>query len=368
MSALKDKKVIPFLLLILFLFSCSPSKNNNTESAVVYARGFTVTQKTGSKTIVTDYLKNRFTIIHNALDQNEPSSYYTIYAPVKSVISTSAPAVSLIGSLGETDSLVGVKLPQKAWHIKEVREKMKAGIIAIVGDGSHEYIDYEQVLTLKLDIIFNNIDYPAKWTAILKKRGVKTASVCTHKEDSLLGQFEWVKMVGAFYNRGYLANTIFNEKADRYNALKESISKDIAMPKVLWGTVIKHRASVPGGASFIANAIKDSGGDYLLQKELEHSRGGYISCDLELFYTKGIDADVFVLSSTKAGGIKCIEDLIKLNGMFKNFKSVKERNVWCYKPWFWQSVDKPDEIFSDIVAIIHPDMFPDAEIRYFERL
>ncbi len=367
---LKVGKCIVLLLITLCLNNCGPSGDDKTNSVVRYARGFNIIEQNSRKIVLTDAMNQPFTILCRKAESDESSSNDNIiHAPVKKVVSTSATAVSLIKAIGEIDSLVGVKLPQKAWHIKEIKKRMENGTISLIGDGSHDYIDYERVMAIRPDIVFNNTDYPVKWTVLLKDRGILTASVCTHKEDSLLGQFEWVKMLGAFYNESDQVKRIFDERANRYNALKESIAqKATSVPGVLWGTVVRHRASVPGGASFIANAIKDSGGEYALQKELKNARGGYIPFDLELFYQKGMGADVFVLSSTKASGIKRIEDLVRLNDMFKNFKSVKNKNVWCYQPWLWQSVDKPDEVFKDIAAIVHPGIFPDAEIRYFEKL
>ena len=362
-------KCIVLLWITLCLNSCGPSGDDKAEGDVVYARGFNIIKSDSREIVLTDAMNQAFTILCGETDPDEASSHDAIRAPVKKVVSTSATAVALIRAIGEIDSLAGVKLPQKAWHIKEIRKRMETGTISLIGDGSHDYIDYERVMAIRPDIVFNNMDYPAKWTTLLKDRDIQTASVCTHKEDSLLGQFEWVKMLGAFYNAGDRVKEIFDERANRYNALKERMArKATVVPGVLWGTVVRHRASVPGGASFVANAIKDSGGEYALQKELKDARGGYIPFDLELFYKKGMDADVFVLSSTKASGIKSIDDLVKLNDMFKNFKSVKNENVWCYQPWLWQSVDKPDEVFKDIVAIVHPDIFPDVEIRYFEKL
>ncbi len=369
LAKMKKQKLALLFFVALLSSHCTLSDGNKTENNVYYAQGFHILEETEHVTVITDCLGVQITIVHDEKGSHDAaSSDYTIGAPVAKVISTSAPAVSLIKSIEKTDSLAGVKLPAKSWHIEEVRERMKTGDISLIGNGSHDYVDYEQVLKIKPDIVFNNIEYPAKWAEILRTSGIKTASVCTHKENTLLGQFEWVKMVGAFYSEGIKAECVFNRRADRYNGIKTSIDPDQDAPKVLWGTVYSHRASVPGGASFIANAIEDGGGEYVLRKELENARGGYLACDLEMFYQKGVDADVFFLSNTKAGGIKTIEDLVTVNDILKNFKSVQTGNVWCYKPWFWQSVDKPDEIFRDIVAILHPGMFASPEIKNFERL
>ena len=141
-------------------------------------------KKTEQKIVITDYLRNQFTIIHDEKGKHDAaSSRYTIGAPVAKVVSTSAPAVSLIKSIERTDSLAGVKLPAKSWHIEEVRERMKTGAISPIGNGSRDYVDYEQILKIKPDIVFKNIDYPAKWAEILGTSRVKTASVCTHKEN-----------------------------------------------------------------------------------------------------------------------------------------------------------------------------------------
>lgn len=360
------------LLLVLVFFAPMPAPlascgAETHHGSVRFATGFEILAQTSERTVIRDSMNQVLTVFHKGEPRGDalPHAYRS---PVKRVVSSSAPAVPLINAIGQIDSLVGVKLPQNAWHIQEVQERMAAGKIALIGDGSHEYVDYERAAALNPDIIFDNIFRPGRWSALAEDNVLKVGSIYTRNENTLLGQFEWIKMLSVFYGAEKQAAAIFKEKVDHYDSIKGRVRRRAFTPNVLWGFITPHKASVPGGSSFIANAIADAGGKYVCQEEFQSYQGGYLPCDLEVFFTEGVDADLFILSSTKAGGIKSLDGLVRLNGMLKKFKSIQTRNVWCYQPWFWQSVDKPDEILEDIAAILHPEIFPGHKVRFFCKL
>jgi len=363
---MRPKVALYLFTALLLALSCGCSREETGAlQRTRFATGFDILERNSARTVIRDAQGKRFTVVHGQGKGVGDSAAFR--SPVRRVISLSAPAVPLIDAIDRLDTLVGVKLPEKSWHVQAVKERMKSGAITLVGDGSHEYVNFELVAALKPELIFNNVDYSGKWGAFLEELGIRSVAVHTHMENSLLGQFEWVRMIAEFYGEGQKADRLFNKRVERYEAIRKKGGPP-ARPSVLWGTVYVNRASVPGGDSFIGRAVRDAGGSYALEKELAGRQGGYLSCDLEMFYKRGLEADLFIISSTKGGGVRRVSDLVSLNPMLKDLKSVKSGNVWCYRPTFWQAVDRPDEVLKDIAAMINPAGYPGYKPVYFEKL
>ncbi|WP_419655742.1 hypothetical protein Dvar_48390 [Desulfosarcina variabilis str. Montpellier] len=50
------------------------------------------------------------------------------------------------------------------------------------------------------------------------------------------------------------------------------------------------------------------------------------------------------------------------------FKAVRAGAVWCFQPWWWQALDRSDEIVADLAAILHPELFPGHVLNLFFKL
>ena len=59
---------------------------------------------------------------------------------------------------------------------------------------------------------------------------------------------------------------------------------------------------------------------------------------MEEFYSTAKDADYIIYNSTIDGNVGSIEDLISKNELLKDFKAVKENNVWCTNQNFFQDM------------------------------
>lgn len=368
----KVSRLLGAMFACLFLLACSAlssCRQDGTYKALSTssARGFDLVERNDEKTVFIDAFGQKREIFHGS-GKLLPGAYVS---PVKRAVCISAPAVPLINALGEIDSVCGVKLPADSWQLPEIRERVESKRIVAVGDGSHEYINPEIMVSLRPDIVYNNIESSGRWLSLLEERNIKILPVFTHKETSLLGQFEWIRLLGEFYNQGNKAGRLFDEKLKSYNELKNRVQGKLPErehPSVLGAVVYEHRVAVSGGDSVLANTVEDAGGRFLFKDEFLNSESQYIECDPEAFFRKGVDSDVFILTTTKASGIKRIGDITALNDMCRHFKSFKNKNVWCYNLGYWQAVDRPDEVLSDMIAILHPHLMPGHEVRYFDRL
>ncbi len=346
-----------FFSSFLFAFTYLPLK---------YATDFRVKYLGNGLKLITDGVGRKILLVpsrnsKNALKQHKKVDAI-IYIPVKRVIVRWTTIPPLLKVLGVVNSVVGVTAPKKDWYIKEIREQMNEGKTFYIGE--YKSINYELLKALKPDIFF-----AGEWenTEILKEINLPFAVVCEYREKNPLGRLEWIKFFSAFYNKENIAIDFFKKVENRVNEIIKKVSKVKEKPKVLWGFVsLNQMAYVPRGDSYVAKMIEMAGGDYVF-KNFTASGTGPIS--LEEFYRQGKKADIFISTGTLPNyGITSISKFLLRHPMLKDLKPIKEGKVWCFQPWYWESIDKTDEIINDLAAIFHPELYPGYTPKYFLKL
>ena len=297
--------------------------------------------------------------------QRPPKGYQpdqVIETPVKKVVSKWTTIPPLLRALGVMNSIVGVTTREKDWHIAGIRKGMAAGRIKYLG--SSRATDYEQLLRVHPDVFF-----AGEWekTEKLNELGIPFAVVTEYLEDNPLGRLEWIKFFAAFYNREREAERFFAKAVSRITTLSGKLKAVGNRPDILWGFIAgQGRIYVPGGDSYVAKMITMAGGAYVF-KNIKKAGGAPIT--LEEFYDRGRDANIYISSGMLPQyGITSIKKLVAVHPILADFRSVKRGNVWCFQPWYWESIDKTDGIIADLAAIFHPALFPGHKPRYFFKL
>ncbi len=285
-----------------------------------------------------------------------------IKIPVNKVIVRWTTIPPLLKALGVVDSVIGVTAPKQDWYIKEIKRRMEQGKTFYIGE--YKSINYELLRALRPDIFF-----AGEWenTKILKEIDLPFAVVCEYKETHPLARLEWIKFFAPFYNKEKEAEAFFNKVVIRVKEILAKTAKIKRRPKVLWGFVTPSgMAYVPSKKSYVTGMIKMAGGDYVF-KDL--SFVGTAPITLEEFYKRGRNADIYISTGTLSSfGITSIKKLVEKNPFLADLKPIKEHNVWCFQPWYWESIDKTDEIIKDLATIFHPKLYPRHKIKFFLKL
>jgi len=331
---------------------------------IKYAKGFKVEYLPDGCKKVTDGEGQEFILIPRGKKVSGYEDYRRIEIPVRRVVALSTTQVCLLRPLGVLDSVIGVTTQKERWHIEEIRKGIEKGRIELVGSGMGRP-DFERILALNPDVVFTYTGYPAatKTFEKLKEMGIPVAVDNEWLENHPLGRLEWIKFLAAFYNRDAEAQGFFERVERRVKEIASEVSGE-KRPNVLWGSIWKGKCYVPAGDSFVAKMISLAGGNYLFS-DLEGT--GSANVTLEEFYARGKNADVFIYPSWPPY-VSSVEDILKEGPILAELKVVKEGKVWCFRPWYYQSLDKTDGIIEDLAAVFHPELYPEHELGYFMRL
>ena len=76
---------------------------------------------------------------------------------------------------------------------------------------------------------------------------------------------------------------------------------------------------------------------------------------METFYNTAKDADIIIYNSTIGGEIADMEEFLQLSDVLKNFKAVREGNVWCTGQNMFQEIMQLGQMIRDFHEMLTSD-------------
>lgn len=291
-----------------------------------------------------------------------------IRTPVERVICLSTTHIAFLDVLNETAAIAGVSGSQYVSNA-EVRTRIEKGEIPDVGYGQN--LNYEEIVSQQpeLVMVYGVGSEVTSYTQKLEELGIPVILIAEYLEENPLGKTEWIKFIGALFEKETKAVNYFSEIESNYLELKNKVENKTNKPKVLVGSPYKETWWVPGGNSYMANLIADAGGDYL-GKETGTNESYAISYENALAW--GSQADVWI----NMGNLKSKKEIRAANERFARLKVFKEGEIYNNTKRlsshggndFWESgTVHPDWILRDLIAIFYPDTM-DAEMVYYEEI
>ena len=374
------------LLLLLILTACS-SKNNRQENSiyttdnqginieVTHATAFDLNYRDGYKiaTISRPWQGSSDTIVYVLKKKNTETNHqieklgqvFTI--PLKKIVSNSSSQIVVLEKLGLLDRLKGYAQTEYIYSDK-INQLVDQGEIEEVGIEAK--MNIEHILGIDPDaVVAFNMGREDRQLNKLKELGIPIILNADYMENTPLGRAEWIKFVAAFFDKETEANEYFNSVVHNYDSLLtlvHGVKKTATFSGVLYGGTWY----LPGGNNFGARLMEDAGGEYVWSSD---NSSGWLNISFEVVYETAHDADAWI-------GVASFE---KLNQMkeaderYADFKAFKTKNVFSYikrahengaNDYFESAVIRPDVVLSDHIKMLHPELVPNYELYYFEKL
>lgn len=298
-----------------------------------------------------------------------PDGMTVIRTPVERVVAMETVYIGYLEALGQLDSITGAATVDYISN-PVVRKRVAEGSIEALQVG--QAIDVEKLLLLQPELILTSIsgdatvDIPAK----LERTGLPTVLTAGYTEQDPLARAEWIKFIAAFFEEETSANQLFSGIEKRYQALKNLAENTKNKPSVLCNAPYSGVWHVPGGDSFTARTIFDAGGDYLWSDD---SSQGSIPLDTEGVFLKAAHADYWINPSY----YRKMSALFAADARFAKFSAAKKEKVFNNtrqvtpgggNPIWERGIMHPDKVLADLIRIFHPELLPDHELVFYERL
>jgi iron complex transport system substrate-binding protein len=228
--------------------------------------------------------------------------------------------------------------------------------------------DYEKLLALKPDLVMIETFEGDPVRSKLEELKVPYVVNNEYLENTLLGRFEWIKFVAAFFGLDEVGARVFRLVELRYQLISTKVSASMATlnlkpVKVAWFSVFGGTVYVAGGLSYVANSIYELNAVYAFS-DLKVTGSRPVS--LEELVTRAKDADVLVLSTYL---ITSLEALTKEIPQIAEFKAIREGRVYRYNANIFDLGFMDTEgWFFDLASMLYPELFPDHTLSYFVAL
>lgn len=353
----------------------STDKNQGTANEIQYAKGLSIYKYDGFSIVKVsnpwpkankDYtyvLQQKDAVIPDSLKQNT-----IIQVPIKNIIVTSTTHIPSLEMLGVENTLTG--FPNLDFVSSDkVRTRIDQKKIREIGVG--QQLNTEVVIDIQPDVIVGyGIDNNNPSLDNLQKSGLKVILNGDWNELSPLGKAEWIKFFGALYGLESKANSIFSSIEKDYNATLEIAKKATTKPTVLSGAMFENQWYLPQGESWGSVIIAQAGGNYLWN---ESKGSGSLSLPFETVFEKAENADFWI----GPGQFTSLKEMSGSNPHYAKFTSFKNKNVYSYSTkkgktggliYFELAPNRPDLVLKDMVKILHPELLPEHQLYFFEKL
>ena len=296
--------------------------------------------------------------------EGEPGKLIVLQEPVKNLYLVASSVMDMFAQLDSMDAISMCGLKEEDWYIPAAKQAMKDGTLLYAGKYSQP--DYELLLSQNCSMAIENsmIYHTPEVMEKLEEFGIPTLVEYSSYEEHPLGRVEWVRFFGALLDQEEKADQLFERQKEALKRVEaeESTGKTVAFFYITSNGLVQVRQST----DYIPKMIELAGGKYVFENLGDpDSRRSTVNLQLEDFYDGAQDADFLVYNTTIDRQVQTLEDLLKKCSLLKDFKAVKNHQVWCTTEDMYQQSMSAGNLIEDFHRMLTGD---DKETRYLYRL
>lgn len=373
------------VLCVAVFAACAPPQDSNSEVTgssgsaglipagrmdLLYADQFSVDYYEGGYSLVTIKDSGEFLLVpeNAAVPEGLDEDTIILQLPLQNIYLAASAAMDLFRKLGTLDSVRMTGTKASDWAIPEIAEMVESGQISY--GGKYSAPDYELLLSNSCDLAIEStmIYHTPKVKEQLERIGIPVMVERSSYETHPLGRVEWIRLYGLLTGKEAEAESFMEECSERFTTLtgmaETGSKKSVAFFYVASNGAVNVRK--PG--DYISKMIELAGGEYIFADLIpeEENALSTVNMQMEAFYEKAVDADILIYNSTVQTELKELEELMEKSELFRDFKAVKEGNVWCTGQNMYQEITGTIDMLEDFYSIINDGQ--DAEPVYLHLL
>ena len=278
--------------------------------------------------------------------ENLDTDIVVIQQPLDHIYLAATSAMSLFDSIDALDYIKFTGLQASGWYVENAVTAMNDGKMMFAG--KYNEPDYELLVDEECDLAIEStmIYHSPKVKEMIEDLGIPVFVDRSSYETHPLGRTEWIKLYGALVNKEKEAETFFETQSAIISELKnfKNTEKTVAFFYVNTdGSVVVRRPD-----DYIPKMIDIAGGRYAFADLVTDSSSTSVPLTMEEFYATAMDADYLVYNGSIDATVNSLNDLYAKSELFKDFKAVKEGNVWTTGKSMYQATDIVGEMIKDL--------------------
>ena len=369
------QKVALYCISLLLLLACSNTKRKIADlktggNIFKYAKNIYSRPGSDSVTVYFSWDGQRDSITYHLFTNNSIAQTATdIHIPALNIAALSTTDIAMISELGEIATISGVCDPFRITN-QQIKQRVTDGKIQNVGTSMEA--NMESLLALNPDLIissaFGKSDFQ-KFTTLQAAKMIPVVYTMSWQETSPLARVEWIKFIGMLLNQYDKADSTFSQIERQYLSYKKIASNVTHRPKVLAGSGTNDIWYMPGGKSYIATFIADAGGDFIGKDD---NSTGSVVLNFEQVLQKSADADLWIGCDEKTyADLDALNKNYRLLHVYQKkaiYNRTKRTNADGGNDYWEYGYIRPDLVLADYLRTIHPELLPEYETIFFEKL
>ncbi|HSF56328.1 MAG TPA: ABC transporter substrate-binding protein [Algoriphagus sp.] len=368
-----------YFLVLALLISCGKKSESITEKtpiALSYAKGFEIFQgKDFWEIHVTQgYTGAEKTFRYLVLEENSKAEKTgfdaVVQLPISKVVMTSTTHIPHLDLLKSTEKLIG--FPQTDLISSEkTRKLIESGKVTDLGNGPSA--NPEMVIDLQPDwMMISTLGEDLRYLDLFAQAEIPAIINGEYVEQNPLGRAEWIKFTGILLGKYEEAVNAFEAIEKAYQdaeKLTQNLTES-AKPKVLSGVMYQDIWYAPGADSWGARILENAGGSYIFS---DQSGEGSLQLNYEFVLDNGLETDFWIGSADFAD----LKTMGNSEPRYQAFKPWKNGQVYTYTAkkgatggleYFELGYVRPDLILKDLIKILHPELLPEYELYFYQKL
>ena len=347
-----------------------PSLEFDYSMELSYAENFSVDYYKGGYKMITISDGRQFLTIPEGTDipSDVDSAVTVLQMPINNILISSTPTMSLIAAIGAVNRVSMTTTDVDSWYIQSVISAMNDGKLTYIGD--YKAPDFELITSgePQLSVFSTMLASTPEVEEKLNELKVPILLDQATFEEHPLGRVEWMKLYGVLFDAEDIAERAFNGQAEYVSSIStESTGKSVSMFYITSKGVLYARK----GGDYMIKMLELAGGEYVFA-DMDPEDTGTNQMEFETFYAGAKDADYIIYIWSLGGKPETMADFLEKNELFTEFKAVRDGNVWCTSPDYFQISDTLGYMIKDMNRMLtltpESDQAAEAEINYLARL
>ncbi len=235
------------------------------------------------------------------------------------------------------------------WYIENARAAMERG--DIIYAGKYREPDYELLLTngCRLSIQSTMSEHVPKVREKLEELGIPVFVDRSSYETHPLGRCEWIKVYARIAGCPELGDKLFEEQKKHFDELEKV--ENSGLTAVFFYITSSGRIVTRKAGDYITKMIEMAGGKNVFDFIGDDNALSAVTLEPEQFCLHAKDADIIIYNCNISGDIHSIDELTAKNDLLKDFRAVKNGNVWCTGRSVYQDIMKTGDILTDLHTV-----------------
>ncbi len=287
-----------------------------------------------------------------------------IKIPVENIYLASSSAADLFLQAGGLGSVRFTSTNAANWRLPEMKSALEEERILYAGKYSAP--DYELLLTEGCGLVLENtmILHSPAVKEKLEELGMPVLVEYSSYEPHPLGRVEWIRLYGILSGHQKEAEAFFAGQCEIFRSIENAqpTGKTVAFFHITpnGGVVVRKKAD------YLTRMIEMAGAESAVADLPEEENAlSSVTIQMENFYAQARDADILIYNSTVSGDVSSMEDFLSLSPLLKDFKAVREGNVWCTEMDMFQRSSAAAEMIADIRGLLTGE---NDSLRYLHRV